>query len=160
MKQSGFLLCQIPNQLSFKTGFQKVDQHTGGRWLVLSNKHHPAVRTINWQAWNSLAEYPNWDYKLDIKESDGNMFNPIFLKKAQRQRHPRSWAITGIHYPVVWERFCELEERQYSKTFDQHDITLTSKSHCHSSTMENIVSSAFITKIVKPDTLWLTPWKV
>ena len=34
MKQICFPLCQIPNQLSFKTGFktefQKVDQHTGG----------------------------------------------------------------------------------------------------------------------------------
>ena len=26
----------------------------------------------------SPAEYPSWEHKLDIKESYGNMFNPIF----------------------------------------------------------------------------------
>ena len=79
------------------------------------------------------------------------MLNPIFEKKVQRLRHPRRWAVVGMHYPIVWERFCELEERQYSKAFEQHDITLPSKSHCHSNTMENVVSSAVIPKTVKPD---------
>ena len=31
---------KLTNQLSFKIDFQKVDQHTGGKWLVRGNKHH------------------------------------------------------------------------------------------------------------------------
>ena len=39
------------------------------------------ARTISWKSWNSLVEYSSWEYELDIKKFDGNMFNPIFLKK-------------------------------------------------------------------------------
>ena len=77
-----------------------------------------------------------------------------YLKRRPRGRDiPGGGGITGTHYPVVWERFCELEERQYSKVLVQHDIILPSKPHCHSSTMENIVSSVVIPKTLKTDTL-------
>ena len=51
----------------FKLDFQKVDQHTGG---------------------NSPVEYPNRECKHDIKESKGNMLNPIFKENVQRQKNP------------------------------------------------------------------------
>ena len=35
------------------------------------------IYCISCNIWNALAIYPSWEYKFDIKESDGNMFNPI-----------------------------------------------------------------------------------
>ena len=32
------------------------------------------------------------EYKHDIKDSEGNKFNPIFKKNAQRWKHLESWA--------------------------------------------------------------------
>ena len=73
----------------FKLDFQKVDQHTGGKWLI----HAPnAARTISCKAWNSPVEYPSRECKHDIKESKGNMFNPIFKENVQEQKHPGSCA--------------------------------------------------------------------
>ena len=34
-----FHYIKLTNQLSFKTCFQNVDQHTGGKWLIPSTKH-------------------------------------------------------------------------------------------------------------------------
>ena len=39
------------------------------------------------KAFNSSVEYSSWEYKSDANESDGNMFNPIFLNEVQ------GWAI-------------------------------------------------------------------
>ena len=36
------------------------------------------ARTISCKAWNSPAEYPSRECKHHIKESEGNMYNPIF----------------------------------------------------------------------------------
>ena len=33
-------LCQTYKQLSFKNYFQKVDQHTEGKYLIHGTKHH------------------------------------------------------------------------------------------------------------------------
>ena len=30
---------RLTDQLSFKTDFQNMDQHTGGKWLIHSTKH-------------------------------------------------------------------------------------------------------------------------
>ena len=35
-----FPLCQTYKLLSFKLDFQKVDQHTGGKWLIHGTKRH------------------------------------------------------------------------------------------------------------------------
>ena len=39
------------------------------------------------------VEYPGREYEFAIKESDGNIFNPIFWKKFQGQKQPTLWAI-------------------------------------------------------------------
>ena len=41
---------------------------------------------------NSPVEYSYKEWKHDIKESEGNMFNPIFMKNVQGRRHPGSCA--------------------------------------------------------------------
>ena len=56
------------------------------------------ARTISCKAWNSLAEYPSWVARCDIKGSDGTMLNPIFWKKVQRQKHPGRWGI--VEYQI------------------------------------------------------------
>ena len=56
----------MSNQLSFEISSQKLDQHIAGKWLINSTKAGKRPR-----------EYHNYVYKFDIKESDGNMFNPV-----------------------------------------------------------------------------------
>ena len=57
------------------------------------------ARTISCKAWNSPAEYPSWVARCDIKGSDGTMFNPIFWKKVQGQKHPGRWGIVEHQIP-------------------------------------------------------------
>ena len=70
----------------FIQDFQKVDQHTGGKWLIHGTKRRQD------KAWNSPVEYPSRECKHDIKESKGNMFNPIFKEKVQGRKHPGNCA--------------------------------------------------------------------
>ena len=57
--------------------------NTGGKWLIHGTKRHKDN-----QVWNSPVEYPSRECKHDIKESKGNMFNPIFKENVQGQKHP------------------------------------------------------------------------
>ena len=52
------------------------------------------ARTISCKAWNSPVEYPSKECKHDIKESEGNMLNPIFKENVQGRKHPGSCAFT------------------------------------------------------------------
>ena len=47
------------NQLDF----QKVDQHTGGKWLILGTNRHK----------NNQLQYPSRECKHNIRESEGNL---------------------------------------------------------------------------------------
>ena len=49
----------------FKRDFQKVDQHTEGKWFIYD---------ASCQAWNSPVKYPNTECKHDIKESEGSQW--------------------------------------------------------------------------------------
>ena len=80
-------MSNIQTYYHFKLDFQKVDQHTGGKWLIHGTKRR---KTISCKAWNSPVEYPSKECKHDIKEFNGNMFNPIFKENVQRQKHPGS----------------------------------------------------------------------
>ena len=46
-----------------------------------------SARTISCKAWKSAVEYPSKESKPGVKESKGNMFNPIFKANVQR-KHP------------------------------------------------------------------------
>ena len=39
MKEGFFCYVKLTKQLSFKTYFQKMDQHSGGKWLIHGTKH-------------------------------------------------------------------------------------------------------------------------
>ena len=56
----------------FELDFQKVDQHTGGKWLIHGTKR----RKDN-----------------QLQRSKENMLNPIFKKNVQRKKHPGSCAL-------------------------------------------------------------------
>ena len=73
----------------FKLDFQKVDQHTGGKWLIHGTKSR---KDNQLQSLEPPVGYPSRECKHDIKESKGDMFNPIFKKNVQGQKHPGSWA--------------------------------------------------------------------
>ena len=72
-----------------KLDFQKVDQHTGEKWLIHGTKRR---KDNQLRAWNSPVEYPSRECKHDIKDSKGNMFNPIFKENVQGRKHPGSCA--------------------------------------------------------------------
>ena len=55
--------------------------------------------TISCNAYISPVEYSRWD-KSDIKESNGNIFNPIFYKKVQGQKHPGGERLWNQNYLV------------------------------------------------------------
>ena len=50
------------------------------------------ARTTSCKAWNSFVDYPSREWKHDIKESEDNMFNPIFKENVQERKHPGSCA--------------------------------------------------------------------
>ena len=63
-------MSNLQTNCHLKLGFKKwTNIQKASGWLTAPN----TAKTISCQAWNSLVEYPNWDYKFDIKESDGNM---------------------------------------------------------------------------------------
>ena len=72
MKRLFSIMSNLQTHYHFKLDFQKVDQHTGGKWLLHGTKH--------WKAWNPPAEYPSRESKHYIKESEANMFNSIFKR--------------------------------------------------------------------------------
>ena len=64
-------------------------QHTGGKWLIHGTKHH---KDNQLQSLELLVEYHNTESKHGIKESEGNMFNPIFKGNVQGLKHPERCA--------------------------------------------------------------------
>ena len=75
----------------FKLDFQKVDQHTEGKWLIHCTKYHKDNKLQSLKL-PCYVEYPSRKCKHDIKESEGNMFNPIFKENVQGRKHPGSCA--------------------------------------------------------------------
>ena len=73
----------------FKLDFQNVDEHTGGKWLIHGTKRR---KDNQLQSLELLVEYPSRECKHDIKESKGNMLNPMFKENLQGQKHPVSCA--------------------------------------------------------------------
>ena len=69
------IMLKLQTHYHVKSYSQKVDRRTRGKWLI----HEPnTARTISAKAWNSPVDYPSRECKHDIKESEGNVYNPIF----------------------------------------------------------------------------------
>ena len=82
MKKLFFIMSKLQTHHHFQLYFQKVDQHTEGKCLI-----HSAM-TNSCKAWNSPVEYPSRESKYDIKEAEGNMFNPKLKGNVQERKHP------------------------------------------------------------------------
>ena len=91
-------MSSIQPHCCLKVDFQKVDEHTGGKWLIHDTKCH---KNNQFQSLKSPVEYPNWVSRCDIKGSDGTMLSPIFWKKAQGHKHPGRWEIAKRKIPSV-----------------------------------------------------------
>ena len=81
---------------------KRVELHAGGKWL----NHDTKRRKDNWLQslqlpCNSLAEYPSWVARYDLKGSDGTMLDPILWKKVQGQKHPGRWGIVEHQIPSI-----------------------------------------------------------
>ena len=59
----------------FKLNFEKADQYIWGKWLIHGTKRR---KDNQLQSLEPPVEYPSRECKHAIKESKGNMFNPIF----------------------------------------------------------------------------------
>ena len=73
----------------FKLDFQKMGQHTGGKWLIHGTKRR---KDNQLQSLELPVKYPSMESKHGIKASIGNMFNPIFKENVQERKHPGSCA--------------------------------------------------------------------
>ena len=71
---------KLTNQLLFEINLQNGDQHTGPEWLIHGTKHR---KVDHFQSLESPVEYHSSEYKLDMQESDGNIFSPILRKKSR-----------------------------------------------------------------------------
>ena len=90
------IISNIQHNCFLKVDFQKVDQHTGSKWLIHDTTLQGQSVSV---AWNSALEYISWVSRCDIKGFDGTMLNPIFWKKVQGQKHPGMWEIEEHKIP-------------------------------------------------------------
>ena len=88
-----------------KIDFQKVDQHTVGKWLI----HGTERRKDNQlQSLEVPVEYHNRECTYDIKESEGNMFNPNI-----QGEHPEPETKHGYGYIGADCFACQISGRIY-----------------------------------------------
>ena len=85
-------MSNLQTYYDFKLDFQKVDQHTGGKWLIHGTKRN--------KAWNSPEEYPSQECKYEIKESESNMLNTIFKDKCSGAETSRELRICRTRYDI------------------------------------------------------------
>ena len=74
---NGHFLSNLQTNCYVKLDFQKVDQHTGGTWLIHGTKHY---KDNQLQSLELPVKYPSWEYKFDIwfKEMHWKMLEKIF----------------------------------------------------------------------------------
>ena len=84
MKMLFFIVSNLQTHYHFKLDFQNWTniQEASGQSMAPNT-----ARTISCKAWNSLVKYYSRESKHDIKESEGNMFNPIFKEKVLGLKH-------------------------------------------------------------------------
>ena len=75
----------IQTHYHFKLDFQKVDQHTGRKWLIHDTKHR---KDNQLQSMEHPVEYSSRESKHEVKESERNIFNPVFKRNVQGRKHP------------------------------------------------------------------------
>ena len=93
MKQAKTTKSCFPKNLHtyyhFQLDFQKMAQHTEGKWLIYGTKRRKDNQLQNLEL--SPVEYPS-RAPTSHKGVQCNMFNPIFKENVQGREHPGSCA--------------------------------------------------------------------
>ena len=84
MKKMFSIMSNLQIHYRFKLDFQKKDQHTRGDWFI-HDTIHPKDNHL--QSLEILCRISSRESKHDTKESEGNMFKPIFKENFQGQKH-------------------------------------------------------------------------
>ena len=87
-----------PTAQLLKFDLQKMDQHTGSKWLIHDTKRHEDNQL---QSLKLPAEYPSWVVRCDIKGSVSTVLNPIFSNKVHGHKHPGRWGIIEHQIPSI-----------------------------------------------------------
>ena len=83
--KASFSKSRLQTKCCLKLAFQKLTQHTWGNWLITAPPN--TTRTVYCKALNFPVKYCDWEYRFDIKKSDGNVFNPMFINSVQLYKH-------------------------------------------------------------------------
>ena len=68
-------MSNLQTNFNLKNDFKNWTNIQGASgWSTAPN----TTSTVSCKAWNFPVNYPSWEYKSDINDPDGNMFNPIF----------------------------------------------------------------------------------
>ena len=96
MKKLFSIMAKLETHYHYQLYFQKGYQHTGGKLLNHNTKHR---KDNQLQSLELACRIPIREYKQDLKESEGNMFNPIFKDNVQAQKHPGRYVIQEPELP-------------------------------------------------------------
>ena len=121
--------CFVSNLQSyhFKIDFQKVDKHTGDKWLIHGTKALNATRTIRCKAWHSPVEYTSRKCLHDMTESEGILFNSIFKENVQ------GWRLLRKYYKGLYMKNSLVVSREGTKwsPYQWKGYDYTPKSCCN-----------------------------
>ena len=84
-----FHYIKLKRQLLIQTTFPKRGI-TYWRQVVIQWLHTSPVKSAESLAHPVHVKYPSWEYKFDMTESDGNMFNSIFQTRSRERNIPES----------------------------------------------------------------------
>ena len=82
----------LQTHYQFKWDFQKVEQQTGGKWWIHGTKRRKDTQLSSLEL---AVESHSRECKHDIKESEGDVFNPIFKENVQGWKYPGSCAFAA-----------------------------------------------------------------
>ena len=113
MKKLLSIMSNLQTDKHFKIDFQRVDQHSGGKWLTPN-----IARTISSKAWNSPVEWPSVESKPFLQRA---------MNSGTRITGQLRQSTTSLHaWPITWDiRGCMC-------LFEQHSTkhTLIDKAMC------------------------------
>ena len=72
-------MSNLQTNCCLKFDFQKLDQRTGGKWLIHDTKRR---KDNQMQSLKLPVAYPIWVARCGVKGSDGTMLNPIFFNSS------------------------------------------------------------------------------
>ena len=91
-------MSNLKTDYNFKLDFQSGPTY---RRQAVNQRHQTTHGSISCKAWNSPVEYPSREYKHDIKESEGILFNPKFKENVQAPNIQKGVYLQNQNYLVT-----------------------------------------------------------